>query len=72
LEQSGGPDKIPTMNRRLKEVQYILEDGKEKEKSFKIPKIVLQVSRRVHLAELAAIYKAEKAKPLKREQPSAK
>ena len=72
LEQSGGPDTIPTMDRRLKQVKFILEDGWEKEKSFETPKIVLQVSRRVHLAELTAIYEAEKAKPQKRGQPSAR
>ncbi|KUJ06914.1 uncharacterized protein LY89DRAFT_743550 [Mollisia scopiformis] len=56
LERSGGPDKIPTGDRRLKQVKFILEDGWAKEKSLDIPKIVLQVSRRIHLVELIAKY----------------
>jgi hypothetical protein len=43
-----------------------------KEQSFETPKIVLKVSRRLRLAELAATYKAEKATPQKRGQPSAR
>ena len=72
LKQSGGPDKIPTRDRRLKQLKFILEDGWEKEKSFETLKIVLQVSRRLHLAELAATYEAEKATPQKQGQPSAR
>jgi hypothetical protein len=41
LEQGGGPDKIPTRDRRLKQVKFKLEDGWEKEKYLDIPKIVL-------------------------------
>ena len=72
LKQSGGPDQIPTTDRRLKQLKFILEDGWEKEKSFETPKIVLQVSRRLHLAELVSMYEAEKAMPQKRGQPSAR
>ena len=72
LKQSGGPDRILTTDRRLKQLKFILEDSWEKEKSFETPKIVLQVSRRVHLAELVATYEAEKAKPRKEGQPSAR
>jgi myosin heavy subunit len=74
LERSGGPDKIPTRDRRLKQLKFIIEDGWEKEKSLEIPKIVLQVSRRIHLVELTANYmeeiEAEKAAPKKRRRPS--
>jgi hypothetical protein len=56
LERSGGPDKIPPRYRRLKQVKFILEDGWEKEKSLDVPKIVLHVSRRIHLVELTARY----------------
>jgi myosin heavy subunit len=70
LERSGGLDKIPTRYRRLKQVKFILEDGWEKEKSLDVPKIVLQVSRRIHLVELTARYmedtEAEKAASEKR------
>jgi hypothetical protein len=70
LEQSGGPDKIPTRYRRLKQVKFILEDRWEKEKSLNVLKLVLQVSRRIHLAELTARYmedtEAEKAASEKR------
>jgi myosin heavy subunit len=71
LKQSGGPDNIPTRDRRLKQLKFILEDGWEKEKSFETPKIVLKVSRRVHLVELRASYEAEKTKSEKRGEPSA-
>ncbi|KAG0644963.1 Type V myosin heavy chain MYO2 [Hyphodiscus hymeniophilus] len=72
LKQSGGPDKISAMDRRLKQLKFILEDGWEKEKAFEAPKIVLQFSKRVHLAELVSMYEAEKAVPQKRGQPSAR
>jgi hypothetical protein len=69
LERSGGPDEIPSRDRRLKQLKFIIEDVWEKEKSLEIPKIVLQVSRRVHLVELTPKYmeelEAEKAAPKK-------
>jgi hypothetical protein len=76
VERSGGPDKVPTRHRRLKQLKFILEDGWEKEKSLEIPKIALQVSRRIHLVELTAKYmedvEAEKAASKKRRQRSSK
>ena len=69
LERSGGPDKIPTRDRRLKQLKFLIEDGLEKEKSLETPRIVLPVSRRVYLVELTAKYmeeiEAEKAAPKK-------
>lgn len=76
LERSAGTDKIPTRDRRLKQVKFILEDGWEKEKSLNVTRIVLQISRRIHLVELTAKYmqeiEAERAAPKKRRQPSVK
>jgi len=76
LERSGGPDKIPTRDRRLKQLKFLIEDGLEKEKSLETPRIVLQVSRRGHLVELTAKYmeeiEAEKAALKKRYRPSVK
>jgi hypothetical protein len=76
LERSGGTDKVPALDRRLKQLKFLIEDGWEKEKSLKAPKWVLQVSKRVHLAELRAKYEeeieAEKAIPKKRGTPSVK
>ena len=54
VERCGGPDETPTRDRRLKQLRFIIEDGWEKEQSLEVPKIVLQVSRRVHLVELIA------------------
>ena len=76
MERSGGPDKIPTRDRRLKQLKFLIKDGLEKEKSLETPRIVLQVSRRVHLVELIAKYteeiEAEKAALKKRQRPSVK
>jgi myosin heavy subunit len=70
LERSGGLHKIPTRYRRLKQVKLILEDRWKKDESLDVPKIALQVSRRIHLVELTARYmedtKAEKAASEKR------
>lgn len=41
LERSGGPDKLPTRDRRLKQLKFLIEDGLEKEKSLETPRIVL-------------------------------
>lgn len=76
LEGSAGPDDVPTKDRRLKQLKFLIEDGWEKEKSLKAPKLALQVSKRVHLVELTAKYmaeiEAEKATPKKRGRPSVK
>lgn len=74
LERSGGPDKIPTRDRLVKQARFKLEDGWAKEKSLDIPKTVFQVLRRIALVELTAKYEedieAEKAMPKKRGRPS--
>ncbi|PVH67756.1 hypothetical protein DL98DRAFT_637461 [Cadophora sp. DSE1049] len=59
MERCGGPDEAPTINRRLKQLRFIIEDGWEKEQSLKVPKMVLQILRRVHLAELTTKYMEE-------------
>jgi hypothetical protein len=59
LERSGGPDKIPTRDRLVKQAKFKLEDGWAKEKSLDFPKTVLQVLRRIALVELTAKYMEE-------------
>ncbi|KAH9203502.1 hypothetical protein DL95DRAFT_418987 [Leptodontidium sp. 2 PMI_412] len=75
LERSGGPDNISARDRRLKQLKFLMDEGLKKEKSLETPRIVLQVSRRVHLVELTASYEealeAERASK-KRGQPSVK
>jgi myosin heavy subunit len=74
LEQSGGPQIIPAPDRRLKQLKFLIKDVDEKgmsiDNSVKPAKIVLQVLKRVHLVELTAKFKAEKAMPKKKGQPS--
>ncbi|KAH9204065.1 hypothetical protein DL95DRAFT_529407 [Leptodontidium sp. 2 PMI_412] len=85
MERCGGPDEIPTRDRRLKQLGFMIEDGWEKEESLEVPKMVLQILRRVHLAELAAKYmeeveaeadkaeaEADKAAPKEGRQPTVK
>ena len=49
-----------------------LKMGGKRKKSFETPKIVLKVLRRLHLAELASMYEAERSIPRKIGQPSAR
>jgi myosin heavy subunit len=77
LERSGGPDKISTRDRLVKQAKFKLEDGWAKEKSLDFPKTVLQVLRRIALVELTAKYMEETeadeaAAPKKRGRPSVK
>jgi hypothetical protein len=76
LKRSEGPDEVPTEDRRLKQLKFLIEDVGEKEKSLKAPKLVLQVLKRIHLAELAAKYteetEAEAAAPKQPRRPSVK
>jgi hypothetical protein len=72
LEGSGGPDEVPTKDRRLKQLKFLIKDGCEKEKFLEDSKWVLQISGRIHLTELTATYEAEKAVPTKRGQPTVK
>lgn len=56
MERYGGPDEILTRDRLLKQLGFMIEDGWEKEESLEAPKMVFQILRRVHLAELTAKY----------------
>ncbi|KAH7305372.1 hypothetical protein BKA65DRAFT_486019 [Rhexocercosporidium sp. MPI-PUGE-AT-0058] len=78
MERCGGSDEIPTRDRRLKQLGFMIEDGWEKEESLEVPKMVLQILRRVHLAELATKYmeeveaEADQAAPKDGRQPTVK
>ena len=83
MEQCGGLDETSSRDRRLKQLGLMIEDGWEKEESLEAPKMVPQILRRVHLAELTAKYieevdaeraegEAGKAAPKESRQPTIK
>jgi hypothetical protein len=72
LERSGGSNEFPAEDRRLKQLKFLIEDGLQKEKSLKASRWVLQILKRIYLAELAAKYEAEKYVSNEPGRPSAK
>jgi len=76
LEHIGGPPRVTTRDRRLKQLRFLIEDGSEREQSLNALKWVFQVSKRVHLVELTAKYteevEAKKAELIKGRRSSVK
>jgi hypothetical protein len=60
LEQNGGSHAATFSDRRLKQLKLLIESEEETEKSLTTSRIVVRVSKRVHLAELTARYLVEK------------
>jgi hypothetical protein len=59
LERHGGPHVVTALDRRLKQLKFLIESQFETEKSLKALKMVARVLKRIYLVELTPRYMEE-------------